>query len=63
MRKVIDELIEHKKIFDELVEVQTNSNLELQGIAQDISDISNKLDNLQQHRLIIKQKTKVLHLI
>lgn len=45
MRKVIDELIEHKKIFDELVEVQTNSNLELQGIAQDISDISNKLDN------------------
>jgi hypothetical protein len=45
MRKVIDELIEHKKIFDELVKVQTNSNLELQGIAQDISDISNKLDN------------------
>jgi|688.fasta_scaffold00052_202 hypothetical protein len=45
MRKVIDELIEHKKIFDELVEVQINSNSELQGIAQDINDISSKLDN------------------
>ena len=48
MRKVIDELIEHKKLFEELVEVQTNSNLELQGIAQDISDLSSKFDNFNK---------------
>ena len=44
MRKVIDELIEHKKLFEELVEIETNSNLELQGLAQDINDMSSKLD-------------------
>lgn len=44
MRKVIDELIEHKKLFEELVEIETKSNLELQGLAQDMNDMSSKLD-------------------
>lgn len=60
MRKVIDELIEHKKIFDELVEVQTNSNLELQGIAQDISDISNKLVNLTKLSVSVNKSDELV---